>query len=40
MVTSQIASCPLYKLFGISTRTLQDEKSEANFEENYEKDYH
>jgi hypothetical protein len=40
MVTSQMAICPLYKPFGFSTRTAKDEEKEAEYEENYEKDYH
>jgi hypothetical protein len=40
MVTSQMAICPAYKLFGFSTRTAKDEEKEAEYEENYEKDYH
>ncbi|MBI1821893.1 MAG: DUF2892 domain-containing protein [Nitrospirae bacterium] len=40
MVTSQMAICPVYKLFGYSTRTAKDEEKEAEYEENYEKDYH
>ena len=40
MVTSQMAICPLYKLIGLSTRTARDDEKEAEYEENYEKDYH
>lgn len=40
MVTSQMAICPVYRVFGISTRTAEDEAKEAEYEENYEKDYH
>ncbi|MHB8482198.1 MAG: YgaP family membrane protein [Nitrospiria bacterium] len=40
MVTGQTAICPVYKLFGFSTRTARDEEKEAEYEENYEKDYH
>ena len=40
MVTSQMAICPIYKVFGINTRTPEDEAEEAEYEENYEKDYH
>lgn len=40
MVTSQMAICPVYKLFGKSTRTARDVEKEAEYEENYEKDYH
>jgi hypothetical protein len=40
MVTSQMAICPIYKLFGFTTRTVRDEEKEAEYEENYEKDYH
>ncbi|MBI3594927.1 MAG: DUF2892 domain-containing protein [Nitrospirae bacterium] len=40
MVTSQMAICPIYKLVGFSTRTALDVEKEAEYEENYEKDYH
>ena len=40
MVTSQMAICPIYKIFGISTRTARDIEKEKEFEEDYEKDYH
>jgi len=40
MATSQMAVCPIYKLFGFSTRTVSDDEKEAEYEENYEKDYH
>lgn len=40
MITSQVAVCPIYKLFGINTRSRQDDEKEADYEESYEKDYH
>ena len=40
LITSQMAICPLYRLFGYSSRTVADEVKEAEYEENYEKDYH
>ena len=40
MITSQVAVCPIYKLFGINTRSRKDDEKEADYEERYEKDYH